>query len=251
MHITLRMKADNQLILAIDYNHIVQSTIYHSIDAELADRLHGQGFVADGRVFRLFSFSRLTGPFTMDKQCGQITFTGDVDLVISSPVMDFIQSLANGLLKQGGWRLGTHWVEICEISAEQMKVDGSSVLVKTLSPITVYSTMLRPDGRKYTAYFQPGDPDYDAMITANLQKKYKAFYGQPAPEGMVQIKPRGNVKMNLLRYKGIIIKGYSGVLGLEGPQELLQMAVDGGLGSKNAQGMGCVKCYKPPGVGGL
>lgn len=241
MHIILRMKTDNQLILPIDYNHIVQSAIYHSIDAKLAEHLHGQGFVADGRVFRLFSFSRLAGLFTMDKQSGQIAFAGDVDLTISSPVMDFVQSLANELLKQGGWRLGTHWAEICEISSEQMKVDGNSALVKTLSPVTVYSTMLRPDGRKYTVYFQPGDPDYDIMITANLQKKYKAFYGQQAPEGMVQVKPRGNVKMNLLRYKGIIIKGYSGVLCLDGPQELLQMAVDGGLGSKNAQGMGCVK----------
>ena len=241
LHITLRMKADNKLTIPVDYNHIVQSAIYHSIDADLANRLHGQGFVADGRVFRLFSFSRLIGPFTMDKQTGQIHFNGEIELVISSPVMEFVQSLANRLLQQGGWRLGTQWVDIYEIRAEQMKVDGSSVLIKTLSPITAYSTMLRPDGRKYTVYFQPCDPDYDAMITANLQKKYKAFYGQPAPEGMVRIKPRGNVKMNLFRYKGIIIKGYSGVLHVDGPQELLQMAVDGGLGSKNAQGMGCVK----------
>lgn len=244
LHVTLRMKVDNKLTIPIDYNHIIQSAIYHSIDTDLANRLHGQGFVADGRVFRLFSFSRLTGPFTMDRQAGQITFNEEVDLVISSPVMDFVQSLANGLLRQGGWRLGTHWVEISEISAEQVKIDGSNVLVKTLSPITVYSTMLRPDGRKYTVYFQPGDPDYNSMITANLQKKYKAFHGQPAPEGMVQVKPRGNVKMNLIQYKGTIIKAYSGILNLSGSQELLQIAMDAGLGSKNAQGMGCVKMLK-------
>lgn len=246
MHITLRMKTDRPLILPIDYNHIVQSAIYHSIDAELAARLHGQGFAADGRVFRLFSFSRLTGAFTMDKQTGQIVFSGETNLVIASPVMDFVQSLANGLLRQGGWRLGAAWVEIQEISAEQMKVEQGDILVKTLSPITVYSTMLRPDGRKYTVYFQPGDPDYDEMITANLQKKYKAFHEQPAPDGKVTVRSRGMMKMNLLKYKGIIIKGYSGTLRLEGPIQLLQMAIDAGLGSKNAQGMGCLGVVKGP-----
>lgn len=244
MHVTLKMIAQKGLTLPIDYNHMIQSAIYYSIDPMLAARLHDQGFIADGRVFRLFCFSRLMGPFQMDKSAGEITFTRHIRLEISSPVIDFIQSLANGLLRADKWRLGPTSVDIIEVSVEPMKLDDDSIIVRTLSPVTVYSTMLRPDGRKYTVYFQPGDPDYDSMITANLQKKYKAYWAKQAPEGMVRVKARGQVKMNLLQYKGTVIKGYSGILQLDGPKELLQMAVDGGLGSKNAQGCGFIEVLK-------
>jgi len=45
----------------------------------------------------------------------------------------------------------------------------------------------------------------------------------------------------LINYKNTIIKGYSGKMVVTGPIELLQMAVDAGLGSKNGQGFGCVE----------
>ncbi|BBB93537.1 CRISPR-associated endoribonuclease Cas6 [Methylomusa anaerophila] len=240
MQIVLRLNAANGLTLPIDYNHIVQSAIYHSIAPALATFLHEQGFTANGRVFRLFCFSRLLGPFTMDRNSGKITFGNDVRLVISSPVVDFVQSLANGLLQQGGWRLGSTFADITEIGAEQPVVESENINIRTLSPVTAYSTMSRPDGRKYTVYFQPGDPDYNALITANLQKKYQAFFREEPPEGEVKVKAAGQIKMNLLQYKGTVIKGYSGPLQLTGPQELLQMAVDCGLGSKNSQGFGCL-----------
>lgn len=244
MHITLRMETGKGLILPIDYNHILQGAIYHAIDPVLAERLHGQGYAADGRVFRLFCFSRLLGVFAMDKQARTMTFGQDIKLVITSPITEFVQSLATGLLRNGSWRLGEHEVAIAEVSARQLKVEQERITVRTLSPVTVYSTMQRPDGRKYTVYFQPGEPDYNAMITANLRKKYKACYQIEAPEGVVQVRSRGALKMNLLQYKGTVIKGYSGVLHLEGPQGLLQMAVDGGLGSKNAQGLGCLEMMR-------
>jgi CRISPR-associated protein, Cas6 family len=94
---------------------------------------------------------------------------------------DFVQSLANGLLQQGEMRLGANAVVIESISAQSIKVEHTNVVVKTLSPVVVYSTMLRSDGRKYTVYFQPGDPDYDTLITANLQKKYESILWARSP----------------------------------------------------------------------
>ena len=35
--------------------------------------------------------------------------------------------------------------------------------VRTYRPIVTYSTLLRPDGRKYTCYFQPGESDFQAL----------------------------------------------------------------------------------------
>ncbi|MHB1654582.1 MAG: CRISPR-associated endoribonuclease Cas6 [Desulfitobacteriaceae bacterium] len=37
------------------------------------------------------------------------------------------------------------------------------------------------------------------------------------------------------------MKGYSGMMELSGPPPLLQVAIDAGLGSKNAQGCGCLE----------
>jgi len=138
-------------------------------------------------------------------------------------------------------RLGRNEVVVEKVYAQKYKVDKAEIVVKTLSPIVLYSTLLRPDGRKYTCYFQPGEPDYDRLLNGNLQKKYQAYYGKEPPTGTVQANALGRQKMSIVKYKGIIIKGYSGRLHLTGPCSLLQLAVDGGLGGKNAQGFGCVE----------
>jgi len=110
----------------------------------------------------------------------------------------------------------------------------------------VFSTLLRPDGRKYTCYFQPEEPDYDLLVENNLRKKYHAYYGKEAPKGEVKVKRIGEIRQDLVNYKDTIIKGYSGKMVITGPKELMQMAVDAGLGSKNGQGFGCVEvCEKP------
>jgi len=244
MHITIVMKPRQTVNLPVDYNHIVQSAIYNVMDNSMASFLHQQGFIVNGRIYRLFCFSRLNGFYNIDRHSGRILFPQNIQLVITSPVSAFVESLADGLLQQGEIRLGANVIAIESVSAQSIKVENDSMVVKTLSPVVMYSTMLRPDGRKYTVYFQPGDPNYDALITANLQKKYKAFYGQEAPVGRVKVSSKGVVKMNVHQYKGTVIKGYSGLLQVAGPQKLLQIAMDCGLGSKNSQGMGCLQLQR-------
>ena len=60
MHICIEMSGENNIILPIHYNHIVQAFIYKTIDKELADFLHNEGY-GDDRKFRLFCFSNLSG----------------------------------------------------------------------------------------------------------------------------------------------------------------------------------------------
>ncbi len=47
--------------------------------------------------------------------------------------------------------------------------------------------------------------------------------------------------MRLVNYKNTVIKGYTGKIELTGPRELLQMAVDAGVGSENGRGVRCVE----------
>ncbi|MDD2496917.1 MAG: CRISPR-associated endoribonuclease Cas6 [Desulfitobacteriaceae bacterium] len=240
MHIYAVLKAVSGIELPITYNHFVQAAIYQTIDTELAEFLHEKGYEAGNRTFKLFSFSRLSGRFELNKEKGSIKFYDDIYLTISSPVQHFCQSIANGLLTKDYIYFGKNKVKLEKIFAQEFKMNKENVLVNTLSPIVVYSTFLRPDGRKYTCYFQPGEPDYNSLITNNLVKKYRALHGKDAPQGEVKVLARGDMRLHVVNYKKTVIKGYSGKLELTGPTELLQMAVDAGLGSKNSQGFGCV-----------
>ncbi|GAB4265033.1 CRISPR-associated endoribonuclease Cas6 [Thermincola ferriacetica] len=241
MHICFSLRPEGSMEIPLQYNHIVQAAVYRSIDADLAAFLHDQGYQSGNRRFKLFAFSRLMGKFRIKPDKGTITFADEVKLVISSPVDEFCQSIANGILTKGRLRLGTAEAEVEKLVVRQYRVEDGRAVLRILSPVVLYSTLLKPDGRKYTCYFQPGEPDYDTLLESNLRKKYEALYGQAAPEGNVKVRRLGRGDMRLVNYKNTVIKGYTGVMELSGPTELLQMAVDAGLGSKNSQGFGCVE----------
>lgn len=227
--------------LPIHYNHIVQAAIYNSIDDELAAFLHNKGYTFEKRSFKMFSFSQLRGQYILDKNIGKINFRNEVNLTVTSPLDEFCQSLVNVLLSRGFMRLGSSEVQMEKVYAEKLRIQGESAKIMVLSPVVFYSTLLRPDGRKYTCYYQPGDPDYNELLDKNLRKKFQSFYGDEPPAGKVSAVPLGNQRMHIVNYRNTIIKGYSGKLALSGPQPLLQLAVDAGLGGKNSQGFGCIK----------
>ena len=241
MHIYISLYCNDGLEIPLHYNHIIQGVIYNAIDSDLADFLHDKGFTSGGRSFKLFAFSRLAGRYEINKQKGSIKFFDDIGMTISSPVNKFCSSVANGMLTKRWLDFGKNRVEAQKMLVRQHTVDRQQIKIRTLSPIVAYSTLLRPDGRKYTCYFQPGEPDYDRLVSNNLKKKYEALFNEEAPVGEVKVKKLGQVKMHVMNYKDTVIKGYSGKLLLTGPIELLQMAVDAGLGSKGSQGFGCVE----------
>lgn len=241
MHIYFTLKPNSVLEVPVHYNHLIQGAIYNAIEPELAAFLHEKGYESGNRKFKLFTFSRLMGRFQIDKEKKTIRFMEEIKLVVSSPVDEFCQSIANGMLTKGSIWFGNGDMEVEKMLVRQFKAERERVVLRTLSPVVVYSTFLRPDGRKYTCYFQPGDPDYDALVGNNLRKKYKALYVIDAPEEEVKVRRLGETKLNVMNYKETVIKGSSGKLVLTGPKELLQMAVDAGIGSKNGQGFGCVE----------
>ncbi len=243
MRMVITLKAENSIDLPIDHNHIIQSWIYSSISKELATFLHDEGFVVNGRTFKLFCFSRLMGNFSLFPARQRILYSGMAQLVITSPLNYFIEELANGMLLSPSVRLGSNDLMVERVDVYDEEITQDEIIVKTLSPITVYSTLLRMDGRKYTAYFAPRDPEYNEMITNNLIKKCQAILNSSEEFQVsdVLVTPLGMGKMNIVRYKNIIIKGYSGRLKLSGPKNLLQTAIECGLGSKNSQGFGCIE----------
>jgi len=220
---------------------MVQGLIYDSLKGEVADFLHEKGFKREKRSFKMFAFSRLLGNYNIDKTKGIIVFGDEISLIVSSPYDEFCNSLASNMLLKKNLRLGENTLEVVKFIMERDIVSENRINIKTLSPIVAYSTLLRPDGRKYTCYFEPGEKDFCRLIENNLRKKYEAFYKKEAPDGEFEIRQLHKPKMSVMSYKQTVIKGYSGRFELSGSIQMLQMAVDAGLGSKNSQGFGCIR----------
>jgi CRISPR-associated endoribonuclease Cas6 len=241
MQIKITLFNSKKIILPIHYNHLIQAFIYNIIDEKLANFLHDSGF-GEGRKFKMFTFSRLYGKSDIKSQPGHIIFYDSITLTVSSPYGTFCQSFANGIFKKK-IHIGENELEVREAEIIASEVKQNEIVVDTLSPIVVYSTLLKSDGSKYTAYFQPGEKEFERLISENLIKKYKAFKGEDFT-GEVKIKPLEQPKLNIVEYKNFIIKGYSGRFKVNGPAKLLQMGVDAGFGSKNSMGFGCVRVVK-------
>jgi len=239
-YIKLRMEQSSPAV-PIHYNYLIQSAIYAALPEETAVRLHDEGFRSGGRIFRMFAFSRLLGRFILDRAAGTITFPDTANLVVTSPDAKFFLALINNLLTQNHLRFGQAVFQVEEVRFDEQEAEGDVLIVRTLSPVVAYSTLLRPEGGRYTCYYQPGEGDFDKLITANLAKKYLAYHGLQPPEGEVRARPLDRPRLHVTTYKGTVVKGYSCRLRLSGPRELLQTALDAGLGGKGSQGYGCVE----------
>lgn len=225
----------------IHYNYLIQSAIYAALPAETASRIHDEGFKSGSRTFKMFTFSRLLGQYVLNRQTGTIAFPEGAFLVIASPDTKLFLALMNNLLTKNQMRIGDAVFRIEEMRFEEQKVEDDVLILRTLSPVVVYSTLLKPEGGKYTCYYQPGEKEFERLIASNLAKKYEAFYQKKPPEGAITIRTLSRPRLHVTSYKGTVVKGCTGRLKLSGPKELLQMALDAGLGSKGSQGYGCVE----------
>jgi CRISPR-associated endoribonuclease Cas6 len=90
-------------------------------------------------------------------------------------------------------------------------------------------------------YFEPESNEFKRIVTENLKKKYISTYKEKALDGDIAIEVLGKSKQSILKYKGFVFKGSTGRLKLKGPKELLQIAVDAGIGSRNSMGSGLIR----------
>jgi len=75
LHAYLKMRmGSSSPAIPIHYNYLIQAAIYAALPEEMAARIHNEGFTAGKRSFKMFSFSRLMGWFTLDKAAGTISF---------------------------------------------------------------------------------------------------------------------------------------------------------------------------------
>ncbi len=240
LRLIINLSSENGIRLPIHYNSIIQAAIYNSITPELAEFLHDQGFKYEKRSFKMFSFSRIMGQYDFNNKNKELLFQDKFSLHITSPINVFCEELANIMLLSGNVKLGSNIVNVDKVEVVNSQVSSETAYFRTLSPIVVYSTVFKPNGEKYTCYYQPGDKEFKKQIGGNLQKKFISLFRKKPPLKEIGIEKKGSIKQNILIYKGFVIKGYSCTLKVQAPREILQLGLDAGLGAKNSQGFGCV-----------
>ncbi|MGB9887673.1 MAG: CRISPR-associated endoribonuclease Cas6 [Moorellales bacterium] len=243
MQLTVVLDHQGPVSLPVHYGHLVQGLIYRQMESPvLRQYLHEQGFMLGKRRFKLFTFSRLLASgvhYRRDQ--GQLALTPPVRLTICSPVPFILQELGTGLIRQGLVRLGDCVLEVKEMAVSEPRVSGSSVRIRMLSPAVIYSTLPTASGGRYTYYYSPFEPRFAELAGANLAKKYLLVYGRPSLGQGFSLRPLRveNRHLKVTRYKDTIVKGWMGEYELNGEPDLLQLALDAGLGAKNSQGYGC------------
>ncbi|MEM2687202.1 MAG: CRISPR-associated endoribonuclease Cas6 [Thermoproteota archaeon] len=218
----------------LHYNYLLQSSIYRALPSELSRRLHRDGFIAGKRRFRLFVFSRLLGRRMRARDC--ILFPEGAVLYVSSPIPAIVRGLVNSLAEAGGLNLNGRRLRLAGFSfLKDPEIPSGSILVRMLSPVTVYSTVFKADGRRMTYYYSPYEKGFSELVDANLRRKC-ALLGVRC-SGSVEVAPI-RVREVAVVYKRAVVRGWCGIFRLSGPGEMLRVAYETGIGSRNPQGFG-------------
>ncbi len=233
------------IILPFDYNYLIQGFIYNNLKKTISSKIHNKGFNYQKRSFRLFVFSRLYGNY--ERIENRMKFKSTCYLYIASPIIEILESFATSIVKKNKVKIGENCVYVNGIEVSFIKDFSQPVYIKTLSPITVYSTLLTKDGKRKTYYYSPFENEFSKQIRENLIKKYTILnYERNFDKMDFNINPYKVSKNNehIVLYKNTVIKAWSGIYRIEGSKELLEIAFDCGIGSKNSQGFGMIELFK-------
>lgn len=229
---------DSEAFFPYNYPEYVQAMIYRCLPEKEAQQLHDRGFLYQKRSFKLFTFSRLLGKLNRGFRGPGLQFRSPVSLQIASPVDWILQEVAEHLIRIGKVNLGRNALIVKSVAVLTKPDFGKQMKIRMLSPMTIYSTLSKPDGKKLTHYYTPHDREFSELMTRNLQKKLELIYrtGNTGEIRITSTSPRNRER--IVKYKGFVIKAWDGKYLLEGDPELIEVAYETGLGSKNSQGFG-------------
>jgi CRISPR-associated endoribonuclease Cas6 len=240
MRLSIKLKPHSTFQLPLNYQQALQGFIYTILkDRNFAQFLHSQGYLKGKRTFKLITFSRLQGKYHIDRKAKKIVFDDEIEWQVSSVVPEFIQDFGQSLLTSSDLQLHGQPIHIEALNYTQPKIEKSNCRISMLSPITIYSTYEKENGKKITQYFSPEDAVFSHLIEENLKKKYEAYYGETKDDTFqirpVQVSRKDKV---ITRFKGFIINAWGGTYEIQGSPEMIDFAHSVGLGGKNSQGFG-------------
>lgn len=255
LEVSLVSMGDN--ILSLNYNHSITGLIYRIISLQskkFARKIHSRGFKFNGKVFKMFTFSKVfyfDGSRVKDTHI-LIPANSEISFFVSSPYEEFIKNFAFGLTK-----INRIWLEeknelyalkSVKVVFEPKIFDGDPLEVIEvdgvfISPLVV--SKVDPLGRRVFLGCFDGEVPY--LIRSNLYKKFEAFYKYQPDDyfdfafktdyivqnnwnKLITIKPgkKGETKVRCM------VAPFK----LKGTKRIIKFAWDVGLGERNSMGFG-------------
>ena len=233
MQITLNLKPNKQLIIPFNYNYQLQSAIYTKL-AEIgaSDFWHDVGF-GEINKFKAFSFGPLKGKYTVANN--HIIFEDYVSFEIRSPIFGFCDDFQRAIELFPDFKLFNTELKVVNAYVFNKHINQNKALFFSETPIIIYTH--QDDG--FTKYFSPDDEEFFTGICNNFEHKYESIFNTP-PEP-IKIRPVGNFKKVVTKYKGTWLTAYRVQLEVLGSPKSLEFLYNTGMGTKNSQGFGFLK----------
>ena len=241
MQLRLYFNCPNPLKLPLSYNHILQGFIYDTlrVEPDYSAFLHDHGYTDEGRPFRLFVFSLISGKYKIEAP--YIIFEGDISFELRSPVDAFCDIFYLAFMHKEKYILCGQELELQGCVSSKRTITESSVRVHTLSPICVHQTYMEGESKK-TRYIRPQDEDFSGAVNSNFLTKYRAAYGSEADNILITPVKVDNKDKFVTKFEGnIYITAWNGVYELKGSPDDLDFLYNCGVGGKNSQGFGMVE----------
>jgi CRISPR-associated endoribonuclease Cas6 len=247
--------------ISLNYQYPLSAAIYKVMqraDAAFSEFLHNTGYGKEHKNFKLFTFSDINTPFKITGDRMQMVGnTARVTICFYMP--QAAENFIKGLFMHQQLEIAdkksraTFIVQQIESVTENISQAANGnvcIVVQPLSPIVAG----RKNDKGYYDYRSPLDADFTACLLHNWIEKYKTV-NDVNEKDLQQIKEQAKIKVQLFpkppQQRLITIKqgtveetrvrGYTKFrLQLTASKEMLQLALDAGLGLYNSLGCGCV-----------
>ncbi|MFL6215831.1 MAG: CRISPR-associated endoribonuclease Cas6 [Blastocatellia bacterium] len=248
MRVKLTLQAvTRNAALPLNYNHALAGLIYRTIgnaSESFAARLHDEGFEADRRHFKLFTFSRLFVKRRRVIGDRLLLESPEVSLQVSSPVGEFIEHFVSGLFQSERFHITGTEFTLAEAETIAPPEFSGRMSFRALAPIT---ESVR-DEQNRVRYLNLDD-DWSGVIERNLARKYEALYGHAPVYGglhwewdkayIAEAGKRNRRPSVLIEIsEGTKVRGWLAPFTIEGSKELIELGYEAGFGSRNSMGFG-------------
>lgn len=238
------------IVLPVQYLYSIHCLIYKMFTPETAQKIYLDGFPYQGKKLKLFSYSRILEKGKIDKKRRVLCFNDTISFYFSCPLPYVVNDfLSNAFATEEIMLFGNNLMLSAFEPVEEPDLNSSSVRITMTSPVTVYSTLDKEDGKKFTYYFAPTDPAFSKLIEENAKRKYGAtmtalgipISNKEVSQMHLRITPQNyNVKYDkkILYFKNKVVEGYTGIYILKGTPELIKITYDCGIGASTSEGFG-------------
>lgn len=254
MRLALLLRPDRvPCILPFNYAHWLTAVVYGFLNRASQDYarfLHNEGYRSGLKRFKLFTFSQLLIPERKLTPSGLTCLSAEITWQISSPISEFIEHLAQGLLSLGRMRLGSNELAIERVEVLPAPRFSDAMRLRCLSPI-VAATGSERDGKFGARYLRADDPEISEALRKNLLKKFVLVHGrEPSSSELFiefdreYVRRKGDEIYRLVNYKGTKIKAIMAPFTVRGSPELIEIGYEAGFGEKNSMGFGMAEAIE-------